>query len=117
MLRSYFPDAVSILAGVCSGGVLGGFITTKSEMGAGGFQIRVDPLAKIQTGKAIKVFIKAAISIILMACLITFIVLGILRLSGIDYLKGELRTIFIFAFLAGAGIGKYIRYLYWRSRD
>jgi len=113
----YFPSIISILAGVCSGIAVGGFVATKTEQRIRGFQASIDPMDKVSAFETIKILISAIIEIVLVGCLALFIGLGILRMSGVGRLTGEAGSIFGCSWLVGMGIGKYIRYLYWKSRD
>ena len=113
----YFPSIISILAGVCSGIAVGGFVATKTEQRIRGFQASIDPMDKVSAFETIKILIRAIIDIVLVGCLTLFIDLGILHMSGVGRLTGEAGSIFGCSWLVGMGIGKYIRYLYWKSRD
>lgn len=89
-----FPAAIAAIAGVASGSILGAFITTKTEAAARGFESRVDPIAKVTAKEAINALASAAIAITLMACLIVVVVLGIVRLGGMNYLGRQMWVIF-----------------------
>lgn len=112
VLSAYYPQVIAGLAGISSGGILGAFITTKNEMIARGVQSQADPLVRVPS--TTRVLIGSVATIILLASLVVLVALGILRMSGVDYLGGNLKAIFGLSFLVGAGIGKYGRYLYWR---
>ena len=113
----YFPSIISVLAGVCSGIAVGGFVATKTEQRIRGFQSSIDPMDKVSPSGSVKILIRTIIDIVLVGCLTLFIGLGILHMSGVGRLTGEAGSIFGCSWLVGMGIGKYIRYLYWKSRD
>lgn len=117
MSMLHFQVVITGIAGIVSGSILGAFITTKTETTARGFQSHVDPLAKVTAKGSMKAFTSAAIAIALMACLIVVVVLGIIRLGGMDHLGRQLWVIFAPCFCVGAGAAKFARYLYWRSHS
>jgi hypothetical protein len=103
-----FPQAFAALAGICSGGVLGCFMTSEFESKVRGIKEDIDPL---------KIIANSTVFIIILGCLVLVIALTIFHWAGIESLNENLRAVFGICFLASAGAGKYFRYLYWRYKS
>ncbi len=114
MLGLSFAPEVVILAGVCSGATLGGFLTTRTEGRRRGLNIVINPLERVGLIASIKAI---AMLVFLLAGIggLSFLIgYGVSRLGGVHRLSDSLNRPFAVAFLFGMGTGKLIRYSFWR---
>jgi hypothetical protein len=112
-----FPQAFAALAGICSGGVLGCFMTSEFESKVRGIKEDIDPLSRFGALSVLKIIANSTVFIIILGCLVLVIALTIFHWAGIESLNENLRAVFGICFLASAGAGKYFRYLYWRYKS
>ncbi|HUK59597.1 MAG TPA: hypothetical protein VLV50_10245 [Stellaceae bacterium] len=107
-------EAIAIISGLVSGGIVGGLIGTSTEMKRRALDVTTSPMTRIPFGMAISLIMRSSISIIFLGATILLAVAVIFYLSGIDHLNAEQLKFFAIAFLVGAITAKYLRYLYWK---
>ena len=111
-----YTGFISIVTGICSGGVLGGFLRTHTETVARSFQ---SPPRTYEINGLIEAINQIGQGMVLM------LVIGVMeigisvyapRLVGVDGFPKSVLGLLGIGILAGAVAGKYIRYPYWKLK-
>ena len=112
-----YTETIVICAGFCSGFTIGIFLTTKTEaFRRGAVSFAVDPLERVGLREASKAIALTLCYIVFIAILLLIVGRGVMRLAHLNRLPSGSNPVFAIACLLGAGTGKLLRLLYWRSR-
>jgi hypothetical protein len=108
-----FAQGVAIAAGFCSGGILGAFVTTKTEVDKRwGWQPQHTVHESLFERLPFGYLLSACLRIILMAVLWVLTSFVIMRLGGLSRLDRMTKGPYGLGYLVGIFAGKGARYLY-----
>jgi hypothetical protein len=112
------PQTVAIYAGLCMGAILGLYFITRTESLRRGAMLHpVDPFENVGFINAIGVIFLVSLKLLVVTVIMLSVGLGIMRMGGLQGLDGVTRVPFGLAFMTGAALSKFGRYLYWRIRS
>jgi hypothetical protein len=110
-----FPLVISSLAGLCGGLAIGGLFSTETEMKRRAFHHGAMSTSIVDIYMLLRSVVAALMILILTFCISVGVVFLVFYISGIKF-ERQFSHYFAFAFLLGAGVSKFGRYLYWRAR-
>ena len=102
-----------VLAGIISGGILGGSIRTATETKA---RRGAPPWLPFGHTSVLRIAFGQIVNLFVVAVLMTGAALLILRAAGISGLNGQRAQIFGVNWFIGAAVAKTLRYMYWRRK-
>jgi len=112
-----YQQAVAITAGILGGGFLGALIGTQTEARRRGMPLeKVNPFERVSVGEAARATLYACTAIVIVGLVLAAIVFGVMRIGGVDGFRGDIYKIFGASLLAGACLGKAVRFLYWKNK-
>ncbi len=118
----YYSWISPIISGSSAGVAIGLLFTaTKKEQEIRGTHIppnEIDPFAIYPIMDVIKILLNSVIYMVLIVSVFLIVSLGMTYImTGMAYFTREAKSIFGYSCLAGLCIGRFARYLYWKSRN
>lgn len=116
MASMAYIELITIVTGICGGGVVGGFLRTRTETMVRSLQSTPRMYEISGPIGAIKEIGRGVVFMLAIGAMEIGILVYMPRLVGVDGFPKSVLGLLGIGILVGASAGKYVRYLYWRLK-